>query len=330
MQAWPARPRWAPRSARLRWERAPRRNKLKRWEPPPPPPRRPARVYPRSARAAATGPARARTVGRAIGTECASTTSTIAGGRTTSFDYPSAPAQTTTPAQTPGLLDMAQPNDGRVSGTIPGGQQTDFSYPTSSTLPTGQPGGIGSDIVASPDDNDDAPEPPDTPPPEDPNAPRPPGNVPGQLIGARDNYPNSHLDNPRNPFYRDSGRTDYRQGRPGVDYRTARQAGIVPNFRVGDYNVHDLDARLIENINRAIEAMECAASQHPRQSAAHIARQLAPKPQSAGWMSAHHRRAFMPAVMRRAGHIFPLALPVAPITVLAVPSTLIPRCRAAH
>ena len=66
------------------------------------------------------------------------------------------------------------------------------------------------------------------------------------------------MDNPRNPFYQNSGRTDYPQGRPGVDYRTARQAGIVPNFRVGDYNVHDLDARLIANINRAIVDMERA------------------------------------------------------------------------
>ena len=83
-------------------------------------------------------------------------------------------------------------------------------------MPTGRPGGIGSDIVASPDDDDDTPEPPDTPQPQDPNAPRPPGNVPGQLIGARDNYPNSHLDNPRNPFYQTAAAPIIGKGVPAL------------------------------------------------------------------------------------------------------------------
>jgi hypothetical protein len=130
------------------------------------------------------------------------------------------------------LPDMAQ----SVRQPPSGGRTTDFNYPSSTS--TGIDPGIGHGVEV---DDDDTPEPPDTPPEQDPNAPRPPGNVPGQLIGARDNYPNSHLDNPRNPFYQNSGRTNYPQGRPGVDYRTARQAGIVPNS-VGDYNVHDLDA----------------------------------------------------------------------------------------
>jgi hypothetical protein len=65
------------------------------------------------------------------------------------------------------------------------------------------------------------------------------------------------MDNPRtNSNYRDSGRTDYPQGRPGITFRTARQAGVEPLFRTEDINVRDVDARLVENINRALRDME--------------------------------------------------------------------------
>jgi hypothetical protein len=107
-------------------------------------------------------------------------------------------------------------------------------------------------------DDDDAPEPEGdrSAPTGDPNAPRPPGDIParpGQLVGSNGTYENPHADTPQTSRdYRDSGRTDYPQGRPGIDFRTARQAGIEPQFRTGDINTGDLDARLIANINRLL------------------------------------------------------------------------------
>ena len=153
---------------------------------------------------------------------------------------------------------------------IPGGQSNEYRVPAMTATPSlidmtqPQPGarpsqpGHRSATHRRASTTDDTPEPQDTTqPPQDPNAPRPPENIPGQPIGARRHIYNAQLDNPRtNRNYRDSGRTDYPQGRPGIDFRTARQAGIEPLFRIDDINVRDLDARLVENINRALKAME--------------------------------------------------------------------------
>ena len=159
----------------------------------------------------------------------------IPGGRATEFEYAGTPLQALPPAP-PSLVEMAQPGGGRSEGIDPG---------------------IGPG-VQQPDDHD-APEPEDSSVPRgtDPNAPRPQGNIPGQLIGSRGDYTNDQADNPRsNSNYRDSGRTDYPQGRPGITFRSAREAGIEPLFRTQDINVHDTDARLVGNINRALQAME--------------------------------------------------------------------------
>jgi len=157
----------------------------------------------------------------------------------------------------PSLVDMVPtPTTPSAPLSFPGMPQTALppAYaPSQQPAPPAPP----AQPAQPPDEHDDAPEPQDTSqPPQDPNAPRPPENIPGQVTGARGTYTNSHLDNPRvNSNYRDSGRTDYPQGRPGIDFRTARQAGIEPHFRIEDINVRDVDARLVERINRAMQDM---------------------------------------------------------------------------
>jgi len=157
------------------------------------------------------------------------------------------------PTAPPSLIEQAQPTPGTPLA-FPGTPQTGLP-PVA--VPQQQPGQQGAE-PAEPAEHDDAPEPQDTSqPPQDPNAPRPPENIPGQLIGSRGTYQNERADNPRtNRNYLDSGRLDNPQGEPGVTFRTARQAGVEPLFRIEDINVRDVDAKLVENINRALRDME--------------------------------------------------------------------------